>query len=116
MLTSLKICDNSGIKIIKCFKIYKNYCGKIGGLVKGTTKKTRANNKIQKGTIVKALIIRKKRTTDRKTGCFLSCNSNDSIVLNDKYEPVGTRTFGPIPVELRRKNYLKLLSLTSELI
>jgi len=34
----------------------------------------------------------------------------------DNGEPVGTRIFGPVPRELRAKNYMKIISLASEVL
>lgn len=115
-LTLLNVCDNSGVKTVKCFKIYNNAYGKLGSLINASVKKAKAKNKLEKGAVVKAIVIRKKRVTDRKTGNFISFDSNDVIILNEKQEPVSTRIFGPMPLELRKKSCLKLLSLTSILI
>ena len=41
---------------------------------------------------------------------------NSSILIDSKYDIVGTRIFGPLPFELRKKRYIKLLSLASTII
>ena len=115
-LSALKVCDNSGIKRVKCFKVYKSSVGIIGSLIYVRIKDVKSKSKLQKGDIVKGVIIRKKKMIDRGTGNFLFFDSNEIVLLNDKYELLGTRIFGPLPLELRKKGYLKLLSLASTLI
>lgn len=116
LLSKLKVCDNSGVKSVKCFKVYKTYFGKIGSLVHVSIRETKNKNKYVKGDVAKGIIVRSKKTISRSTGNFLRFSSNDVILIDIKYDLVGTRIFGPLPLELRRKNYVKLLSLASKLI
>ena len=41
MLTMLKVCDNSGVKYVKCFKIYKALSGTIGSLLYTSIKESK---------------------------------------------------------------------------
>jgi large subunit ribosomal protein L14 len=112
----LKVCDNSGVKYVKCFKIYKALSGTIGSLLYTSIKESKNKNKYRKGDIVKGIIIRNKKLINRNTGNFLSFDSNDIILIDLKYDIIGTRVFGPLPFELRKKRYLKLLSLASTVV
>jgi len=38
------------------------------------------------------------------------------VVIDDAYEPVGTRVFGPVARELREKKFLKIVSLAPEVV
>lgn len=115
-LTRLKVSDNSGVKYVKCFKIVKNYTGSIGSIVHVSIKSNKNKSKLEKGDISKGIVIRNKKFINRFTGDYLSFDSNDIVLLNDKYEILGTRVFGPLPSELRKKGHLKLLSLASILV
>jgi large subunit ribosomal protein L14 len=116
MLTKLKVSDNSGVKHVKCFKVYKKFSGTIGSLVYVSIKESKNRNKYKKGDIVKGIIIRNKKVTNRNTGNFISFDSNDIVLIDSKYDIIGTRIFGPLPFELRKKRYVKLLSLASSII
>ena len=109
----LKVCDNSGAKYIKCFKISKTPTGVMGSVIYASIKSIYLNTKTQKGSIVKAIIVRTKSLYSRKNGNFINFQINEVVLLNQKYEFLGTRIFGPIPLELRKKHSLKLLSLSS---
>jgi large subunit ribosomal protein L14 len=111
--TILKVCDNSGAKYVKCFKIFKDLTGNIGSILYISVKSTYLNNKIHKGFVIKAIVIRTKNCQNRKNGNFISFNLNEVVLLNQKHEFLGTRIFGPIPLELRKKHSLRLLSLSS---
>ena len=115
-LTKLKVCDNSGVKHVKCFKVYKKFSGTIGFLVYVSIKESKNKNKYKKGDIVRGIIIRHRKMVNRNTGNFLSFNSNDIVLIDSKHDIVGTRIFGPLPFELRKKGYVKLLSLASSII
>ena len=41
-------------------------------------------------------------------------DSNAAVLINNQSEPVGTRIFGPVPRELRAKNYVKIISLAPQ--
>ena len=115
-LTKLKVCDNSGVKNVKCFKVYKTPLGTVGSLIYVSIKESKNNNKYKKGDIVKGVVVRNRKIINRGTGNFLSFNSNDIVLIDLKHDIIGTRIFGPLPVELRKKRYVKLLSLASSII
>lgn len=115
-LSKLKVFDNSGVVYIKCFKVYKSSVGSIGSLVYGSIKDNKSKSKLRKGDIVRGIIVLNKKMINRQTGSFVFFGLNGVVLLNDKHELLGTRVFCPLPLELRKKRYLKLLSLASILI
>ena len=115
-LTKLKVCDNSGVKYAKCFKVYKTSSGTIGSLVYVSIKESKNNSKYKKGDVIKGIIVRNRKIINRNTGNFLCFDSNDIVLIDLKYDIIGTRIFGPLSLELRKKRYVKLLSLSSSII
>ena len=115
-LSILKVCDNSGIKHVKCFKVYKGFVGIVGSMIYASIKDSKSKSKLRKGEIIRGIVVRKKKMINRNNGNYLSFDSNEVVLLNDKYELLGTRIFGPMPLELRKKRHLKLLSLASSLV
>ncbi len=71
---------------------------------------------VKKGDVVKAVIVRTKKTVRRPDGSYIRFDDNAGVVINDEREPRGTRIFGPIARELREKNYLKIISLAPEVV
>ena len=118
--TKLKINDNSGIKIGQCIKIYKKKTANIGDLILISAKKLRLNqkkkNKITKGNLFKAIISHtcfKKKST---IGNLIKFDNNCAIILNNQDKPIGTRIFGPITSDFRKKKLFKILSLSSNIL
>ena len=66
-----------------------------------------------KGGILKGMIIREKRIINRQTGNYLNFDLNEVILFNEKNEILNTRVFGLMPLELRKKKFLRFLTLSS---
>ena len=125
--TLLRIADNSGAKVVKCIKVLnkssnnrKDYAG-IGDSILVSVRSLRSINsiskkKIKKGEIYKAIVVRKKKSIQRKTGQSLSFDDNEVVLVNSQDNLIGTRVFGPLTREIRLLNYRKLLSKSKKTI
>ena len=43
-------------------------------------------------------------------------DTNSAVLLNNSFEPIGTRIFGPVARELRARNFMKIVSLAPEVL
>jgi large subunit ribosomal protein L14 len=118
----LKVSDNSGAKIAKCIKIFggfKRRTAVIGDTVLVSIKELRenipSNNKIKKGQIYKAIVIRTKKVLCKKNNIFIFFNDNSVILLDKKGNPIATRIIGPVPKFLKNEN-LKIKSISNGFI
>lgn len=121
----LSVIDNSGAQIAECINILKSgKYARIGDEIVVVIQKARpigssvgsANvNKVQKGDIKHALIIRTKKETRRKDGRYIRFDDNACILINKK-EPIGTRILGVVPAELKYKGWSKVLSLAQKVV
>lgn len=115
--SNLSIIDNSGAKRIKCIKILGgSFNGTIGNEIIAAVQKSLPNRKIKQGDVVNSLIVRLAKEKKRKDGSTLKFFENSAILLNQKGVPQGTRIFGPIPKELRKKKFMKVVSLAQGVI
>nr|QEM01688.1 50S ribosomal protein L14 [Nephromyces sp. ex Molgula occidentalis] len=116
--SSFNILDNTGVKKILCIGILnsKNINIKLGDLIIGVVKISNKNSLIKKSFIVKAIVINLKKSYFSKNGLIIKFNSNWAILIDNNYNPLGTKVYGILPKYLVIKNYLKLKSLYSELI
>ncbi|MEK7598384.1 MAG: 50S ribosomal protein L14 [Patescibacteria group bacterium] len=114
----LKVADNTGAKIIECFKVLggtrKRYA-KIGDIVVASVKIATARGLVKKGDKVRAVIVRQKKELRRRDGSYIRFDENAAVILEGT-EPKGTRIFGPIAKEIREKGFSKIISLASEVI
>ncbi len=115
----LKVADNSGAKVIRVIQVMgsskRRYAG-LGDIVTASVKEAIPNSNIKKGDVVKAVIVRVRRDTQRPDGTSIRFDSNAAVILNKQMEPVGTRVFGPVARELREKGFMRIVSLAPEVI
>ena len=115
----LKVADNSGAREILVIRVLggsKVKFGNIGDVVVGTVKKAIPNSNTPKGKVVKAVIVRTVQGVSRADGSHIKFDDNACVLIKDDNSPVGTRVLGPVARELRDKNYMKIVSLASEVL
>lgn len=118
-MAKLTVADNSGAKKVQLIGNYgasqKTYCH-IGDVVKVSVKEAIPNSNIEKGDVLKAVIVRSTRKYRRPDGSYVRFDNNAVVIIDDQGNPKGTRIFGPIPRELREKGFAKILSLATEVV
>lgn len=116
--TKLRAADNSGAKIIECFKVLggtRRRYASVGDIIVCSVKSSEPRGLVKKGDKVRAVVVRTKKAIRRKDGSYIRFDENAAVILNDK-EPKGTRIFGPIARELREKGFSKIVSLAPEVL
>ena len=117
--TRLKVADNSGAKEVLCIKVLggsRKKFAKIGDVIVVVVKKTSLTGSVKKSEVLKAVVVRTVNHLQRKDGTVLRFDENAVVILNKDGNPRGTRIFGPIPRELRDKDYMKIISLAPEVL
>lgn len=115
----LNIADNSGARKIMCIRVLGSSNPKyayIGDIIIGVVKDALPNMAIKRSDIVRAVIVRTKKTTRRLDGMQIRFDDNAAVLINQDNNPKGTRIFGPIARELREKNFSKIISLATEVV
>ena len=124
----LKVADNSGAKTVKCIKVlggYKKKTAKLGDLIIASVKelrnKSKITSKVKKGEIYKAFIIRTRKPLKKKDGSYVSSmktarRKNSVILINKKGNPIGTRITEPVPLKLKKKQFLKFIKISPGLV
>ena len=115
----LKVADNSGARevlVIRPLGGSKRKYANIGDVVVCTVKKAIPNGTLKKGKVVKAVIVRSVEGVRRAGGSYIKFDDNACVIIKDDKTPVGTRVLGPVARELREKDYMKIVSLASEVI
>ena len=115
----LKVADNCGARELLVIRVLggsKVKTGAIGDIVVGTVKKATPNGNIQKGKVVKAVIVRSKFGVRREDGSYIKFDDNACVIIKDDKSPVGTRVLGPVARELRDKGFMKIVSLAKDVL
>ncbi|MDZ7270458.1 MAG: 50S ribosomal protein L14 [candidate division KSB1 bacterium] len=117
--TRLNVADNTGAKRVMCIRILggsKRRYATVGDVIVVTVKSALPGGSVKKGDLSKAVIVRTKKETRRPDGSYIRFDENAAVLINDAGEPKGTRIFGPVARELRDKQFLKIVSLASEVL
>jgi large subunit ribosomal protein L14 len=116
--TYLMVADNTGAKKIMCIRVLGNNrkSANVGDIIIGVIKEALPNMPIKRSAIVRAVIVRTKKTIKRNDGMGIRFDDNAAVIINTENNPRGTRIFGPIAREIREKNFNKIISLAKEVI
>jgi len=116
--TILTVADNTGAKKVMCIRILggnKKYA-EIGDTIIAVVKEAMPNMPIKRSDVVKAIVVRTKKTIRRQDGMYIRFDDNAAVVVNTENNPRGTRVFGPVAREIRDKNFSKIVSLAPEVL
>ena len=119
MKSTLDVADNSGAKSVMCIKPIKASWidqAAIGDVIVVSIKTADPKGRVKKGDVKKAVLIRTKKQIVRPDGSVIKFDTNSVVLINDQGDPIGTRIFGPVARELRKKRFLKIVSLAEEVI
>ena len=89
---------------------------KIGDTIIAVVKEAIPNMPIKRSDVVRAIIVRTKKSIRRSDGMYIRFDDNAAVLVNMDNNPRGTRVFGPIAREIRDKSYSKIVSLAPEVL
>lgn len=123
--TMLDIADNSGAKSAMCIRVFGKHGSRgkftrnvaaIGDIVAVAIKKSLPTCQLDDKKVHKCVIIRTTHPVKRPDGSYVKFDSNAAVMIDAEGNPVGTRIFGAVARELRDKNFMKIISLASEVV
>lgn len=116
--TILTVADNTGAKKVMCIRVLggnKKYAT-IGDTIIAVVKEAIPNMPVKRSDVIKAIVVRTKKTIRRADGMYIRFDDNAAVVVNADNNPRGTRVFGPVAREIRDKNFSKIVSLAPEVL
>jgi large subunit ribosomal protein L14 len=123
--TMLDIADNSGVKSAMCIRVlgksgargkYTRSVATIGDIICVAIKKSLPTCQLDDKKVYKCVVVRTKSPLRRDDGSYVRFDSNAAVIIDNEGNPIGTRIFGAVARELREKNYMKIISLASEVV
>ncbi|KAM4057158.1 ribosomal protein [Hirsutella rhossiliensis] len=121
--TILNCIDNSGAALVECVLVIgQKRAARIGDRVVVVVQEQRgsasggmaglsAANKVKRGDIRHAVIVRTRYPSQRRDGSVARFDDNACVLLNKNGDPVGSRINGVVGAELRRKKWSRILSM-----
>jgi large subunit ribosomal protein L14 len=123
--TYIDIADNTGAKQAMCIKVlrgssskgkFKRRVAHVGDVIICAVKKSLPSGEIKQGEIIRCVVVRTRQPTLRSDGSYVRFDRNAAVVIDAENNPRGTRIFGAVARELREKNFMKIVSLASEVV
>lgn len=123
--TRLEVADNTGAQIVGCIKVlggstrrkgFTRRTATLGDIIVCSVKKAIPGSAVKAGTIVKCVIVRTSYPVRRSDGSYVKFDKNAVVIVDDNKNPRGTRIFGAVARELREKNFMKIVSLATEVV
>ena len=123
--TYIDIADNTGAKQAMCIKVlrgsssrgkYKRKVAHIGDIIICAVKRAMPAGEVKQGEIIRCVVVRTRQPIRRPDGSYVRFDKNAAVVIDADGNPKGTRIFGAVARELREKNFMKIVSLASEVV
>lgn len=118
--TRLRVADNTGAREIMCIRVMggsNRKFGTVGDVIIGAVKSAIPTSSIKKGEVVRAVIVRTVKEYGRPDGSFIRFDENAAVIIEaESNNPRGTRIFGPVARELRDRGFMKIVSLSPEVL
>ncbi|MCS7237205.1 MAG: 50S ribosomal protein L14 [Thermoguttaceae bacterium] len=117
--TRLQVADNTGVRELMCIKVLggsRRRYARVGDIIVCSVKSVIPGSDFKKGAVVRAVVVRTKQPTRREDGSYVRFDSNAAVIIDQERNPKGTRIFGAVARELRERNFMKIVSLASEVV
>ncbi len=117
--TRVNVADNTGAKVLMCITVLggsRRKYARVGDIFTATVKVANPGGVVKKSDVVKAVLVRSKKEYRRKDGSYIRFDENAAVIIDVANNPRGTRIFGPVARELREKNFMKIISLSPEVV
>ncbi|MCC7018264.1 MAG: 50S ribosomal protein L14 [Ardenticatenales bacterium] len=119
MQTRLRSADNTGAKELMCIKVLggskRRYAG-VGDIIVCSVKQAAPHGAVKKGDVVRCVVVRTAKEYGRADGSYIRFDENAAVIIDKDGNPRGTRIFGPVARELRDRRYMRIVSLSPEVL
>jgi large subunit ribosomal protein L14 len=115
----LTVADNTGARQIMCIRVLggsKRKYAAVGDVIIASVKQAAPNSGVKKGDVVRAVVVRTSKGYLRPDGTIIRFDDNAAVLIDDSRSPRGTRIFGPVARELREKGFMRIVSLSPEVL
>ena len=123
--TRLDVADNTGARVVGCIKVLggstrrqglTRRTASLGDIIVCSVKKAMPGSEVKSGDIARCVVVRTAHPVRRDDGSYVRFDRSAAVIIDEDGNPKGTRIFGAVARELRAKNFMKIVSLASEVI
>jgi len=113
------VADNTGAREIMCIKVLggtaRRYA-RVGDVIIASVKQASPGGSVKRKEVVRAVVVRTAKEYGRADGSHIRFDDNAAVILDAEGNPKGTRIFGPVGRELRDRGFMKIVSLSPEVL
>lgn len=106
----VQVADNSGTKTVKCFRLWSQKTGmggsaRLGDVIRGSVRRHTPHRKVQKGELVRVLLVQIRKKRGRGDGSHVRYGRNVGVTLKGTSGslPLGTRIRSRMGRQFRKK-------------
>jgi large subunit ribosomal protein L14 len=113
------VADNTGAREIMCIKVLggtRRRTAGVGDVIIASVKEAAAGGSVKKKEVVRAVVVRTSKEYERPDGSTVRFDDNAAVLVDVEHNPRGTRIFGPVGRELREAGFMRIVSLSPEVI
>ena len=117
--TRLTVADNTGAREIMCIKVLggdRRRYASVGDVIIASVKEAAPGGSVKKKDVVRAVVVRTAKEYGRPDGSYIRFDDNAAVILDAEKNPRGTRIFGPVGRELRDRGFMRIVSLSPEVL
>ena len=123
--THLDVADNTGAKEVKCIRVlvgssrrggFYRRTASLGDVIICSVKKALPRGLVKQGEVVRCVVVRTAYPVRRPDGSYVRFDRSAAVIIDPENNPKGTRIFGAVARELREKNFMKIVSLATEVV
>jgi large subunit ribosomal protein L14 len=121
----IDVADNTGAKIVKCIRVLRGSSRRggfyrrtasVGDVIICSVKKAMPGGVVKQGEVVRCVVVRTAYPVRRADGSYVRFDRSAGVIIDPEDNPRGTRIFGAVARELREKNFMKIVSLATEVV
>ncbi|MGI6367833.1 MAG: 50S ribosomal protein L14 [Anaerolineae bacterium] len=117
--TKLTVADNTGAREIMCIKVLggsRRRYARVGDIIVASVKEATPGSAVKKKEVVRAVVVRTAKEYGRPDGSYVRFDDNAAVIVDADKNPRGTRIFGPVGRELRDAGFMRIVSLSPEVL
>lgn len=123
--TRLDVADNSGARVVGCIRVlggstrtggFTRRTASLGDVIVCSVKRALPGGDVKPGDVVRCVVVRVAHPVRRADGSYVRFDHNAAVLIDKDGNPRGTRIFGAVARELREKNFMKIVSLATEVV
>ena len=121
----LDVADNTGARLVGVIRVlggstkrqrFTRRTASLGDVIICSVKRAQPGGDVKQGEIVRCVVVRTRFPVRRPDGSYVRFDRSAVVLIDANNNPRGTRIFGAVARELREKDFMKIVSLASEVV